>query len=266
MAGQEFQQPADFGGVSDLSDFLHIALNEDPEVLAMPLSGPLWTAGKRLRVPPRNDSSGQGRRMIAGLRPNPWLEATGQEVSEEGSGFSFLLCLGERMKLNDFHPAGERVAQLGNQQQIGGTREKESPGAAVPVNSSLKSPEKSGGTLNFVQNHRIREGSNESGGIIACRSQERLFIETDIRQSRRKGSGQGAFSTLARTKQTGHRRVGERRHQRGSQRSGIRFIRFVQLSVTLPSNCRLSIRLNCYCNCVQLPVTEIETRRVWHSA
>ena len=124
---------------------------------------------------------------------------------------ALLLRLGQRLELNDFHPAGEGVAKMGEQQQIRGPGEKETSGAAVLIYRDLEGAEQSWCALDLVEDHRIWERCDKAGRIAARGCEERLFVEADVGERRREGTGQGAFPALARSKEANDGCVGQRR-------------------------------------------------------
>ena len=145
------------------------------------------------------------------------------------------------MQFEDGHPARQGVAELGQQQEVGGAGEEKSAGAPIPVHGELERAQQLGDALDLVEDHAVGQCGEKAVGVRLGLGERIGIVEADVAVARGEGAGERGLAALARAEQAHHRGVGEGSAQGGFQ--GARQRRGVHLPVKRASNCLLGERL-----------------------
>jgi hypothetical protein len=164
---------------------------------------------ERGRVSTADNALGEG--WSEAIR-NPGAEAPAKQRLDEARPLSEELALGERMQPQDAHAAGERVGELGHEQDIRGTRQDEPSGGPVTVDGNLERGEDLGNSLDLVKDRSWTQPFHESDGIESGRTLDRLVVERHVAVTARLAdeASQRGLAALARPVNQDGRRVGER--------------------------------------------------------
>src|SRR5688500_2551387 len=265
---KQLEQTSNLATIPDARHVLDVALDDGAQILAMPLAGADGRAAQRLRKSTFHQSLRERDAVFGRLDSDFRLQLAGQPRPQERSGLALFLGFGERVELNDFHPSRERIAEL--RQQVGRSGQQEAPRTPVVVDGDLDRAQQLGRALNLVERDLFRQRGDESRRVAARGRQDAVVVQAEICALGAKRACERALAALARAKQADDRRVGERRRQRapelarieGCCRSGTGRPGSVQLSVSIASNCRLSIRPDGCLVSVQLTVDRASSCRL----
>lgn len=87
------------------------------------------------------------------------------------------LALGQGMEPQNPHPSGQRIRQAGNEQDVGGTGQDESPRSAAAVDGGLERGEDLGHPLDLVKNGLGWKRVDEADRIPSRRGGDGLVVE-----------------------------------------------------------------------------------------
>jgi|GEM_PF-4171175 len=99
---------------------------------------------------------------------------------QEFSLTALLLRFGEWMEEQAFHAPGERIRQVGELEEIFGTRQKKSPGASIRIHRSFDRKQQTGHPLYLIQGQNLRQLRDNPRRIDLRGLKEILIIETEI--------------------------------------------------------------------------------------
>jgi hypothetical protein len=89
------------------------------------------------------------------------VKLLGETGFEEGFFRSLDFALGKRPEAENFHSTGQGFGYFGEEQGVGGSRQKEAARGAVGVDTALNGQEKAGGPLDLIENHSFRQPGDE---------------------------------------------------------------------------------------------------------
>ena len=215
--GQGRQQPGDFLDALDFRKLAQVPLHEGGEVAIEPPRpligrGPLERFGKTAP-----GTRGEDVPPVHGLRgkvPGGALEAGIDEAGPRAKDFP----LGQRPEGQDFHSPRQAVRHLGEDHDIGGSRQDEAPGPSVPVHGSLDGEEQLGHPLGLIQEGGPGKVLDETHRIPPGPRKARQVVEGGVPALRAGGLealDQRALPGLSGTGEEDHRRIGHRGAQLG---------------------------------------------------
>jgi len=101
----------------------------------------------------------------------------------------------------DLDAAGERLAEAGQEEEIGGAGEEETAGAAIAVNGELDRTEELRDALDLVERHRVWQRGDEACGVVAGGAEESLVVEADVVSAGDAELREGALAALPRAEE-----------------------------------------------------------------
>jgi len=163
---------------------------------------------------------------------------------------------GQRVQLHLFHAPGQRIAKVGQQQQISRTREHQAAGPPVVVHRQLERAQQLRHSLYLVEDGARRQRRHKAGRINPGEGKRGRIVEADVGVARPEPARQCGLARLSRPPPARTLRA-----YRAVQPSGTLPVagrrascKSVLLPVNIASDCLLRNRPIAYYASVQLPV------------
>jgi hypothetical protein len=225
-AGGEQREKAGKSGQSlDIGEVPHVALQDRRDIGGEP--GP--AARRGLLADDLGVASQEGARedLVAAIRPGGrQLQSGAEEGVDEALRPARDLPLGERPEGDDLHPAGERLGDPGQEEEVGRAGEQEAARPAVAVDLRLDRQEEVRDALDLVQGDRAGKTGQEPRGIVLGSGADGRVVQGEIAGRALPGAqflDQGALPDLARSVQQDDRSIpqgGEQERSGGSLEHG----------------------------------------------
>ena len=122
-----------------------------------------------LGIPARDEPAREGGWSRGRGGGEGFAEVAGEEFPEEGALRPLLLRLGERLQEQALHPAGQRVGEARELEQVRRPGQQEAAGPAVGIDRGLDGEQEFGCTLDLVDGDALGKLADEAGAVIVNR-------------------------------------------------------------------------------------------------